>query len=78
VYGNYLSDGVKYTLCSTYAAASTPAITVDFESISFANKGINILVYDSDTNRIVDKSTLVCDETSGGLVLQKENEKNAM
>lgn len=72
-YSGYLSDGVKYSLISSYAADYSPRISVDFEDINYANKGINVLVYDNQHKKIVDRSTIGLNSETGETVLWKEN-----
>ncbi|MDO4323566.1 MAG: hypothetical protein Q4C61_13660 [Lachnospiraceae bacterium] len=72
-YSGWLSDGKKFTLTSSYSSEYSPSISVDFENVNYANKGINILVYDHQNNKIIDKSTIAVNAESGEVVLQKEN-----
>ena len=77
-YGNYLSDGVKFTLTSTYHAETIPNIRIDYKAYSFANRGMNILVYDNQNHRVVDRSTICYNAESGTMVLMKENESRSV
>lgn len=72
-YSGYLSEGTKFTLTSSYAAEFTPKISVDFEDISFTNRGINVLVYDNQHKKIIDRSTISINAETGETVLLKEN-----
>ena len=53
-------------------------IEVDFEDYTFSNAGINILVYDNQNQKVVDKSTISYDAGTDKMVLLKENEAYTM
>ena len=76
-YSEYLSDGTRYSLYSSYTVENIK-IKVDFEDYTFANTGINMLVYDNQNQKVVDKSTISYDAEVDKMVLLKENEAYTM
>lgn len=74
----YLSNGVKYSLSSSFSTTEQPTIDIDFESYTFANHGINFLVYDNKNNMVVDRSTICYDTINNIPVLIKENPRRKL
>ena len=74
----YLSDGTEYKLDSSYKEEDAPELEFHFQDVDFANRGMNILVYDHQNGIVVDRSTLAYSEATGGLMLIKENPRRML
>ena len=77
-YKGYLSDGTQYKLDSSYKDEDAPELEFHFQDVDFANRGMNILVYDHQNGIVVDRSTLAYSEATGGLMLIKENPRRML
>ena len=74
----YLSDGIKYCLSTSFSTTDEPIVDIDFESYTFANHGINFLVYDNKNHMVVDRSTICYDTINNVPVLVKENPRRKL
>lgn len=72
-YSGNLSDDTKFSLISSRSDQEQPTIRVDFEDRIFENRGINVLVYDNQHKKVIDRSTIGRNAETGEIVLWKEN-----
>ena len=65
-------------MSTSFSTTDEPIVDIDFESYTFANHGINFLVYDNKNHMVVDRSTICYDTINNVPVLVKENPRRKL
>lgn len=73
-YSGKFANGIKFTLTSNFNTAKTCKMTINYETETFSERGLNVLVYDVKNQTVVDKSTIYYDAAGDCLTMYKNNE----
>lgn len=68
-------EQIRIHLYSNLSSGGNTRMRVDFKNVNFSEKGLNILVYDTKNQMIVDKATIYASEEAeaGGLTIVHDN-----
>ena len=74
-YTNRFADGIGFRTFSNYDSGAICRMRVNYENQIFSQRGLNILVYDTENHEIIDKCSIYYDTEAETIKLAHDNEQ---